>query len=89
LVIQGFAIFGDNTVGRCSHYSGDNVIWQKIMFKIAQTFGAAATTFIAVWLILHPDFEPLVPLRAFEIIGSLIAAVILCVDVLDLTPEWD
>lgn len=63
--------------------------WQQVVYKIGEVFGTAATLFIAVWLLLHPDFEPLVPLRAFEILGSLFAAIILCVDVLDLTPEWD
>ena len=63
--------------------------WQQVIYKIGEVFGAAATLFIAIWLLFHPNFEPIVLLRAFEIIGSLFAAVILCIDVLDLTPEWD
>lgn len=63
--------------------------WQQVVYKIGEVFGIASTLFIAIWLLLHPDFEPLVPLRAFEIVGSLFAAVILVIDVLDHTPEWD
>jgi len=64
-------------------------MWQLIVYKIGQVFGCAATLFIALWLIFHPDYEPRLWLRLFEIIGSLIAAVILAADVLDLTPEFD
>jgi hypothetical protein len=59
------------------------------MYKVGQLFGAAATTFIALWLITHPDYEPNLAIRGFEIIGSLISAGILGADILDLSPEVD
>lgn len=61
----------------------------KIIYKIGQLFGAAATFFIATWLVFHPEYEPNIAIRLFEIIGSYIAFLILCADVLDLHPKED
>ena len=63
--------------------------WKSWVYKVGQLFGCAATTFIALWLITHPDYEPNLAIRLFEIIGSLIATVVLGADILDLNPEED
>jgi hypothetical protein len=63
--------------------------WKSWAYKAGQLFGAAATTFIALCLITHPDYEPNLAIRLFEIIGSLMAAVVLGMDMLDLNPEED
>jgi len=62
---------------------------KKWLYKVGQLFGAAATTFIAFWLITHPSYEPNLAIRMFEIVGSELAAFVLCCDVLDLNPEED
>ena len=56
-------------------------------FKVAHVFGAAATAHIAFWLITHPSYEPNLAIRAFEIVGSIAAAVILCCDILNIGGE--
>jgi hypothetical protein len=65
------------------------VSWKCWAYKFGQIIGIGATTFIAFWLITHPLYEPNILIRWFEIIGSLIAAVILGADVLDLSPGKD
>lgn len=64
-------------------------MWRKLAYKVGQLFGCAATTFIAYWLITNPWYEPIVWLRTFEIVGSIVAAVILGLDVLDIHPGED
>lgn len=61
----------------------------KILYKIAQLFGAAATFFIATWLVFHPEYEPNIAIRLFEITGNYFASILLCADILDLHPEED
>ena len=63
--------------------------WKYIAYRIGQVFGASACIFIALWLIFNPHFEPVLWLRLFEIIGSLVAAVILVADFFDIHPEYD
>lgn len=60
-----------------------------ILYKLGQVFGCAATSFIAFWLITNPWHEPIVWLRAFEIVGSIVGAVILGLDFLDIHPGAD
>lgn len=62
---------------------------KRLIYKVGQLFGCAATTFIAFWLITHSYFEPNIFIRYFEIIGSIVAAVILGMDVLDIHPGAD
>lgn len=63
--------------------------WKTIAFKAGQVTGIGATSFIAFWLITHPYFEPRSWLRWGEIVGSIIAAGILAIDFLDLSPSED
>lgn len=64
-------------------------MWLKAFYKLGQLFGMAATSFIAYWLIGHPHFEPNFWIRNFEIIGSIIAAFILGMDILGFHPASD
>jgi hypothetical protein len=63
--------------------------WKSWVYKVGQLFGAAATTFIAFQLLFHPELEPNLAIRGFEVLGSLISAGILGADILDLSPEED
>lgn len=62
---------------------------KRVLYKVGQLFGLAATTFIAYWLLTHPWFEPNVAIRMFEICGSAVAAFILFLDLLDIHPKFD
>ncbi len=62
---------------------------KSLMYKVGQVFGAGATFFIATWLLTHPEYEPNPVVRLFEIAGSYVATVILCLDFLDLNPSED
>jgi hypothetical protein len=61
----------------------------QIFYKIGQAIGCGASIFIAFWLITHPYFEPILAVRIFEIIGSIIAAIILFLDAIDIHPAED
>ncbi|MBA7598258.1 hypothetical protein ES703_05270 [subsurface metagenome] len=64
-------------------------MWKKLVYKVGQLFGCAATSFIAFWLITHPEYEPNLAIRCFEIAGSIVAAAILGLDFLDIHPSED
>lgn len=63
--------------------------WLKAVYKIGQVVGCGATAFIALWLIFNPWYEPHLSLRSVEIVGSLVAAVVIGADALDLNPLDD
>lgn len=62
---------------------------KRLLYKIGQLFGCGACSFIAFILIIEPFHEPDIAIRLFEIVGSIVAAVILGADFLDIHPEAD
>lgn len=59
------------------------------LYKLGQIIGAGATLFISLWLFSHPTFEPNATIRWAEIILSVVAALMLGADALDLNPTED
>ncbi|MBW2673898.1 MAG: hypothetical protein JRD89_10875 [Deltaproteobacteria bacterium] len=64
-------------------------MWKKLAYKVAQAFGISATVCIALGLSFGWLYEPRLWVKLVEIIGSLIAAVILFMDALDIHPQAD
>jgi hypothetical protein len=63
--------------------------WKYWAYKAAQVVGAGGTLHIAIWLILHPIYEPHASIRLLEIVLSIFATIVLGADALDLNPEED
>lgn len=64
-------------------------MWKKIIYKIAQLFGCAATSSLALGLAAGWLYEPNIYIKTFEVVGSIAAAVVLGMDILDIHPEAD
>ena len=60
-----------------------------ILYKIGQLFGIAATLSLAIGLMFGFLYEPNVFIKGFEIVGSIVAATVLALDILDLHPKVD
>lgn len=65
------------------------IMWKNIIFKVGQVFGIGACIFIAFALLTGIGYEPRWYIFWPEVIGSIIAALLLAADVLDLMPEFD
>jgi len=61
----------------------------KLLYKLAQLFGASATFLIGFGLSVGWFYEPRLWLKLFEIIGSFVAFIFLCLDILDIHPKLD
>jgi len=61
----------------------------RLGYKVAQLFGAAACLTIGLGLMLGWLYEPNLWIKMFEVIGSLVAFVLLLMDILDIHPEVD
>lgn len=64
-------------------------MWLKLAFKFGQVFGCGACIFIAFLLLTGIGHEPRWWIFWPEVIGSLIAAFFLALDVLDIYVEFD
>jgi len=59
------------------------------LYRFGQLLGASACLTIGIGLSLGWLYEPRLWLKSFEIIGSFVAAILLCADLLDIHPKLD
>ncbi len=62
---------------------------KRLLYKAGQLFGMAATISLALGLAAGWLYEPNIYIKTFEVVGSLVAAIILGADILDIHPGAD